>query len=795
MLLILLAFIALLGVESCKKKSSDSDTTTATTTPTYPTTVTGVALSSKVSVVDPKDSKVQAQTFNVGFTELQAAIDVNAFAADAEYNKDQTEIFVHEKSAEGLNTVNMILCYMGQLKFADATNKEYGYGAGIYRAQVDEQKCESKGGAEKGKSKGGGGVTYTDWIVKSLRAAGTDTPQEVNFWRADAPGGEDSQYITGKLSIAAGPSATNPFGLFTLQFKGTNVNADGTEGTSVLMKGYITTKTASNGGVDITYFNEMDGAQFGLSTPLHEKVAFNWTKAAGSGTTTGIEGSQAADGTFTLKEAPFNFAFNDAYFYRENPDATKVCLDRNSFNEMAWAYGMYDSAGKRVSINSGFPIKASSGGKEVNGYVGYWGLWVEDGVKLSNGDTVTKVSWDPNVAEVNYKLFIANGRLEKKTKVTTTLADIANIPLSAYDFSAGGESRVHWDNSKSVFVKDATRSESTNWVWKDLATPVNLTFSSNDFAFFFYSQALGGDGMVKLINEATNTALTLSGTSSVIFHTSDLVYPGDTTIPSSLVCFENCPDPSSFASGSGTFTTTYPQTAPTHTYTWDSTTNMLKTSTGTAVDASAAKSSSWSGALVDSSTASTLKCPWDSTQYCGFLAWEKATTFYTWSTGPEDWNRFTALTDTAGKGVAFDEPLMVKAKYVNTASKYNGTTFYLEYGGFGNLWGLPTKCVDPSSGNDTSCSEDAFWIPEVILKNGTQVTDVVDATKEYVVKALEMEQQMKSVAESTCTGAGLTLSAATLPDISGWTDPALGTAPSITGVAAVVGGEIKVAGK
>ena len=85
----------------------------------------------------------------------------------------------------------------------------------------------------------------------------------------------------------------------------------------------------------------------------------------------------------------------------------------------------------------------------------------------------------------------------KWTKNTITLGSIKNIPLSWQDPSDSYiEKRVYWDGSNLVF--DAVR-DTTTYMWTDL-TPDNLTLSSSNapYGFFFYSQALGGDGSIQL---------------------------------------------------------------------------------------------------------------------------------------------------------------------------------------------------------------------------------------------------------------------------------------------------------
>ena len=71
---------------------------------------------------------------------------------------------------------------------------------------------------------------------------------------------------------------------------------------------------------------------------------------------------------------------------------TAVCLDRNKYITSAWRYGLYDSAGARKTINSGFPITDSTGA--YNGYIGYYGLWMPSAAGVDNGSTVVKLDFD-----------------------------------------------------------------------------------------------------------------------------------------------------------------------------------------------------------------------------------------------------------------------------------------------------------------------------------------------------------------------------------------------------------------
>ncbi len=194
-----------------------------------------------------------------------------------------------------------------------------------------------------------------------------------------------------------------------------------------------------------------------------------------------------------------------------------------------------------------------------------------------------------------------------------------------------------------------------------------------------------------------------------------------------------------------------------------------------------------SGPLFDAGDAtvqSALECDFDATSTCGWETWSNFSVFYTWETGPNDWNKFTALKDGSNNYLTFDPPIQVK--YTHTGDGYSNATFYLEYGGFGDLWGIPGKCVDFDTGADSECGPNTRWIPEFSIADGSEVTA---GGTSYLVKAMEKEQRMQSVELSNCSS--MTLTTYSLPDISLWEDPDIGTEPTVDAAPAVIGGVLQ----
>jgi hypothetical protein len=241
-------------------------------------------------------------------------------------------------------------------------------------------------------------------------------------------------------------------------------------------------------------------------------------------------------------------------------------------------------------------------------------------------------------------------------------------------------------------------------------------------------------------------------------------------------------------------------------YSFDNTTSgmVLKfdnNSTSTSVLLSSANSNLsygvHSGILFDNTSANytALQCDWNSSYICPWNARQAMSTFYTWETGPEAWNKLTVLVASDNSSVKFDPPMNVKYTHSETGSNsgksYDNATFYLEYGGHGDLWGLPSFCISRKTGEKVSCANDdtTRWIDEIAIPAASIATQTKDGTTHYMVKPLDIEQTMKKASSSSvCTAAGLSLGGLSLPDVSRYTDPDIGAKPTVEGPPAVVAG-------
>ncbi len=759
-----------------------------------------------VSVVDSQGSGGSGiKALTVGYR----AISPVSLSSDSDYHTDEASVFVEERSAEAFEIINEILCSIGQSKYDEMMNE------GVYKAQIDINQCaqgrdsaSQAGSDSKNQSSGSSMPDYEMWTVESSRAS-SSAPQIVKVWIEQEGGDHDPpSMIFVKMTITEGKSDSNPVGVFDLYFKGHPLDSNGDPDTSVtIFKGYL--KALQSGILRFIIDGGFaSGNEFEFFT---EKVAVD--KGVGKGSMD-IFKAYSSDKGSGSEVSRYNIAYNDTHFFRKNPykPGDEVCLDRSDFDTSAWRYGLYDSNGARVTTNSGFPIKTGTG---EHGWVGYWGLWMPDGVSINNGDTVYTETYGPDGGtSTPYTVFASGGKLKRHTKKSIQLADMNGIPLSWHECDKSGSGicndvRVEWSKGDQ-FYKNAFRNQSTNWTWQDITSQAILSNISSNWDFNFWAESLGGSGRINLKDPLTGNFKAPTDSTDVIFHVEDIVYPGDSDIPANLACFDNCPDPDNiygsnpfFArsawdnmstnfSNIDQFVSYTSLVADTHyvDYDFDSTTMQLEYGGSFAVMTSATQEYQWgiwTGAMVEPvmSNFSAMACDWDANGTCPWQVWDKLDTFYTWESGPDQWNKLTVLED-----ITFDPPLSVE--YLHGFSNYSAK-YYLDYNGFGDLHGIPGKCVDMDTGLDSDCWDSSGtkyirWVPEFTIPDGSTLTDAVSSA-EYIVKALEKEQRMKSVAVSNCSS--LNPIDYTLPGMNEWIEPDIGTKPSIDNAPAVIGGVLQ----
>ena len=802
----------------------------------------------KVSVVDAKDTGGVAPLALI----RNMAIPFADLPSDSAYKTDQTAVYVNERSTEAFKTVNEILCMISQTSYDAMLNK------GPYKALINKNLCEGNdsasnaGQSQQGDNSGTSAPDYMAWTVDATRLDDS-SPQIIKAWvhskEQMGPGQEVEIVINARMTITEPSTADNPYGIFELDFY-----ADPPPGFTLppgqpyFAQGFMKSHRDNNGKVLLDFIDK--------SGPRTEKAILGKDSAtSGNGAIRLTEVMNDPNTNMPVtKNWNFDIAFNDTLFHRTSPgnddSAKDFCFDRDEFETSAWRYGLYDSdTGARINVNSGFPIKATLGGIDYFGWIGYWGFGLPAGVTVPDNTTIHRQIYEARGgSQEEYTVIVKGGKLKKHSKSVITLADIINIPLegSIPDPNNQGPSmtmnRLTWDGSNLAIRATAVMDPNNPPNWEDLPEP-NVINDQTHLPFgelSFWAQSLGGQVRIELsgcsytppvfsqdgstmVSSGFTTCATPTGETPVAFYREEPVYPGD-SVPATFACYDNCPKAG--AAGMDPNSTAYPMSyndpnaASRHDYTFGPDL-VLKDQGNPAILATAPQGQQWgfsSGPLFDPSLVadpdtSPLACDWTDPMtgiksICGWKAWSALDVFYTWETGPNNWNRLTTVVDSLAQVVKFDPPLRVEYVHSQTDSaapdyKYAGVKFFLDYSGFGNLQGIPGKCVDMNSGSVVNnCNGEGIrWVPEFTIPAGSSVTATTGGnTATYYVKPLEMEQRMKKDPDpNACsllsTENGYDFTNFNLNDKNGveglWQDPAIGAEPSLDGAPAVIGGIVQ----
>jgi hypothetical protein len=725
--------------------------------------------------------------------------------AGSPYFADPQQSRVEDATSRGIQQVNMITCLMHAMR-PDALVND-----GAYIALVDEAKCSPQGG---GSSAGSGAssdasqaASYMTAVVNSTRASNSD-PMRARIWIEQNE--QDVQAtIFVNTSATEAPSTATPYGVFRLDFCG---RADVQPG--CMMRGYL---DGSSSG--LSYYEQEDNEQ-------EQKTVALRLSSVGTGSGSGrLQLDQGSD------QLAFLFAYDQDHFRRNDGNGDQ-CFSRDASDPATglsvWRYGLYDAAtGERVSRNSGFPIEYSSGGHTYHGYLSYWGLSLppEAAQTLSSGATVQKVDYSGgnSPTRTDYTLVKTGGKLLKHTKQARTLAETDKIRFNTWvgdvtGFYAGAVPNtqyiLYWDNTAGTFkVTGRMDCSSGRCETQDLQSEeaVPYTFwSSSQGGVRGWSEALGGELFIDL---RSISGTLVAADVDVIYRKQEIVYPDQ--MPTTLHCLRDCPTAATldayFAEGSSTdspfATGTFNHFGPASdvvTYGTDS--GVLEDNVGDAVTMTDAEALQrrpqfqWgvrTGRLFTQLSAA--ECPNLPGSYCESQI-DALDTYYSWETGSGQWNQFAAVKDTSGNFVVFDAPLQLQYQVPAGAQygDYAGKSIVLQYGGFGDLWGIPGYCVSRLTNATVSCeTQDSRYVPAFVIPFDAAVGRVTQGETTYLVKWLEREIRFARKAPSACASLALP-SDVTLPTAAGLQDPSdpassiyIGTKPVVTDAPRVIQGEVK----
>lgn len=824
------------GTTTTSGDSTDNDNADNTDTSTDTSAdLQGLTMPETMSIVTAKseDKRQTASVGDSGATKRQ----ISAYDdAGTDFSTDPINTYVFDSSMVALDTVNMILCLMSQTGASAMVNQ------GPYIAMVNEDDCEQgenqSSTGETGQSSGGQTEQLNTWTVNSKRAD-ENSAQVVNIW---VPGQEpepdcpdcamDAQNILIELTVNEGISATDPFGDFSMNFKGVVDAAvlGGEAGTETeTMRGTLATVDNNSEQPQFRYVNvggdAATGGDMGFSFEEAVNVILDDADGTSGKAVTRVNETYEDEMEGQISEThKFALAFDQSNLLRgRDTDDDELldeqqCLSRDQFTTRAWRYNLYHrddgtfngesvAEGQRVSLSSGFPFSYDSngdGGNDAYGWAGYHGVWADTGA-LADGDTINR--FQPGTdATSELTVNISAGKMIRRSA--------SEEPVSGFvgdEFQYFGEHPTLIFNGYPVYGEwIVTVNASDEFVvthsfeWGDEGPVRSDTvdhdndpntgevsaagaFTFNDGEWLsMWSDALGGD-VVYVHNSAATTPV-------VTFYDEEFVSTADSLFDSgavTLYCYERC------LKGGLTQTDIdndmdlfYNYAGTAHQYTLsagDGKLVLTDVANDKAVDASALDMSKigndWginTGEMLTARLNDESK-PW--------LAFEADLSFR-WETGPNEWNRLTTVTDIAGDVQSFDPPLRFAythstANDANDDGSYDGKKFMLEYNGPGDLWGFPW----------VEEGDSRRWYPTVTLADGVQLSN---GDNTFVVKATEKEQIMETLGDETqCPTLDITGTLSD-PDLQlpassdiGTVSISLADKPSVTDPPAVIKGELQ----
>jgi hypothetical protein len=333
-----------------------------------------------------------------------------------------------------------------------------------------------------------------------------------------------------------------------------------------------------------------------------------------------------------------------------------------------------------------------------------------------------------------------------------------------------------------------------------------------------WSQSLGGELFVNL----QDVSIPLDSSAvDVAYRTQDLVYPSQ--LPQALFCLRDCPTSATLS----TYFSTNPVDPNDSPFVPASRNNFMPTQAGSVVEY---HTDSSTGLLLDAAdqavtltdaeayeshpqyrfgvrsgrlfpTLEDAECVGNPGSYCESRI-NAADVYFQWETGPGSHNQFAAVKNSSDEFVMFDAPLQVTFDVPSGAAygDYANQSLVLQYGGFGELFGLPGFCVSRVDNEPVTCEqESARYVAAFSIPFDQTLGRVTSGSDTYLVKWLEREIRFARKDMAVCQDAGLSLSGGvvlpTSADLKNPADPNsdiyIGAKPTVDGAPRVIHGDVK----
>jgi hypothetical protein len=641
----------------------------------------------------------QIEDSGAGASSVSAAADpylVGIAAYDdsgSDYSEQTKDTWVEDTDA--LNLINDILGVVSDTAYDQFLN------AGPYKALV--RKVDDSVETQSGSSSTSSTTESLMEITVDVSREDNTSPMIVKVWvdeTADEPGAP-AQRIRGYFEVDEGVSEAYPLGRMEAHFKANLLDDNGDEiaGDPVFTMalrvdadedGNVTVESVDIGEISVGPMEERWDNQLNLITNADLSV----------GTAYFSEYEYWTDGVGTDEEDNEGYVAFNADFFKEKEGGDPVeTFDKNNLFRKVYRYKLFDGeTGNAIELISGFPIKTAT---DEYGYIGYYGLWVEHGVDVENGDTVTDL--DGN----SYDVFKVAGKLRKHTKSSITLGELTEVEMSYYGCAAEDctDYVIAWDGTQ--FLNLGERNTQTG----------EIDYYDPPEAFAFPEEWSGA--WCQSLNAYLNLGRYSSPDNDTVisYHAEETIDPSEAE---NLSLYYWGPP-------MGTTQEVYWGGAVTEkTYSFDALNMVLKDE----VDQPILDIESETGATISPLTLGSLP------EADMWTAYDQDV-YYSWTTGPNEWQQFTTIIDAEDNFMTFDPPLNftythATANDLNGDATYHGQKFSLEYDGY--------ELRVPWNFNP----EEEEWQPVINLKDGTILTH--DGTQ-YVVKGTEIGVMMQLAAD------------------------------------------------
>lgn len=697
---------------------------------------------------------------------------LNAAPTSGAYTTDPQNEYTADQATREVSQPSQILCYIANTRPDAMVNK------GQYVALIDTKKCDNEGMSDSTKSTatgGAGATSYTPMSLTATRASGS-APQVVkgHVDMKDDDGVFDLPvYI--HMSQTEAPSVSAPSGVLTFNYavrlsEATQINGTTMPVGSMIVRGKIST---SSNAIE---YAEIGGMGTGQTNDVRLYVSGN--DSSGSG-------AVSADYNGTQYDATYVFGYNATNFCRSGTEGgvaiAEKCFKRSKDDAIksVWRYGVYNADGSRFDLPSpGFSVRDAAGNW---GYASYWGLWFN--TPPADGDTVTNAK-----TGATYTVKKGGGKLIKTTRNLKKLDEIKNNKFKFYNMTQGAglsaqtTYEAYWDAAAAKFKVVGSETCGQNGCFTTTLNTTEITAAQ-----LLSNNAWGVNGWSQSLGRVTIPATTLSDANpgskanGVNYFTETQVKPGE-TVPGNLKCVANCPTAAQLTTFAAAPTNTSPFDATTVNswsgianpvaYTWDAAAYALKDATSAEVSAELLANINttdfdktnykWgirSGTLVDASKfvpGGDMDCDGQggNNNYCDSKAYN-LDEYYQFELGTQDYNRGTFLMS-GTTPVAFSAPLSAVFEVPTDTAKYGlyaGASMNLQFMGFGDLNGIPGRCVNPYTNQEASCDRTTRWLPAFVIEDGSTVT--IDGQTKYI-KWLERELRF-APANGTAATLGITL--------------------------------------